>query len=267
VAVPTGTLLANPAPVGSVVSYSGLPTGLSYNASTGALTGTPPANAVGGYLVTITAGAQKPVETVLAIAAVKTLPVGAAPTQGKYPLLTKCRLVGMTAAQSDACMTQFINISLQIEGYSPSFALPAGYDNLTPASQLVAAVNALRKAYGLSALTQDAKATTVAGQAAVQGTDPDKDMFAAVGVVNVFWNGNWAAGMEYAVDAVAYWMYWDGLGGNNLDCTPADTTDCFGHRYNFISDPGQKGLTKIGGGYAIITFSGKTYHSFATAIY
>ena len=42
------------------------------------------------------------------------------------------------------------------------------------------------------------------------------------------------------------WMYDDGYGGTNLDCTSPGDPDCWGHRDNILGDPGRPRATADG---------------------
>jgi hypothetical protein len=47
-------------------------------------------------------------------------------------------------------------------------------------------------------------------------------------------SGNWAGGDSSTLEADFDWMYDDGLGSGNLDCTPADQSGCWGHRHDTV---------------------------------
>jgi hypothetical protein len=77
---------------------------------------------------------------------------------------------------------------------------------------------------GLSAaLNQDAQS------AAAQDQDPMPTHF--YGTVAT---GNWAAGYDSTLEADFAWMYDDGLGSDNLDCTNANPSGCWGHRHDIL---------------------------------
>ena len=77
---------------------------------------------------------------------------------------------------------------------------------------------------GLSAaLNQDAQS------AAARDDDPMPTHF--YGTVAT---GNWAAGYDSTLEADFGWMYDDGLGSDNLDCTNANPSGCWGHRHDIL---------------------------------
>ncbi|MCL2781070.1 MAG: hypothetical protein FWD74_06210, partial [Actinomycetia bacterium] len=199
--VPAGTALTS-VPTGSatpVVTVSGLPAGVTYNAATGTLAGKPTASP-GGYAVTVTAkvtiGKQVATQTVrgyVVVAYASPLPVAATPAQGNYPLPPGC-----SWPYTEDCMTQYINLALTIEGYAPTFQLPADYDTLSPSGKLVEAVTAMRAAYGLSPLIYDTSGDNAAQLGAKNGVDPiaDSGMTWSHG-----WASNWAGGQATPLEA------------------------------------------------------------------
>jgi hypothetical protein len=118
------------------------------------------------------------------------------------------------------------------EGITQSFALPAGFDTMTVPDQLLAITNLERSARGL---TQVAGRSAALDSIAQDGADNDADPALPTSP----WRGdseasNWAgAGNSVLLDDF-YWMYDDGLGSPNGDCTAADTTWCWGHRDNIL---------------------------------
>ncbi|MDA8207531.1 MAG: hypothetical protein M0Z92_00890 [Actinomycetota bacterium] len=112
-----------------------------------------------------------------------------------------------------------------MEGVGP-IALPSNYDSLTPAEQVFVVINLERIGRGLAPIpgtTADFNSAAYAGAAA--STDPmptNADGFTS----------NWAGSNGYldALMASYFWMYVDGPGGYNLDCTPGYTSGCWGHR-------------------------------------
>jgi hypothetical protein len=114
-----------------------------------------------------------------------------------------------------------------------SFSL-AAYEKLTPKEQLFATVNIERIERGLppavvltrslDTVAQDgANADTDPPLASVPSTLPGGGHPAGIG-------GNWAGGWDNALGADYGWMYDDGLGGANKDCTPQHKAGCWGHR-------------------------------------
>jgi hypothetical protein len=55
----------------------------------------------------------------------------------------------------------------------------------------------------------------------------------------IAWGGNWAENAN-ALGASYYWLYDDGLGSSNLDCSPASPAGCWGHRDNELGLAGDQ---------------------------
>jgi hypothetical protein len=146
----------------------------------------------------------------------------------------------------------------------PAYDLPADFVSLSQAQQMFILTNLDRVQYGLTPipgltaeLNKDVLTTGV--QAGMDPLPPD-------GVWSEGWTANWAAG--YANDVLAYegWMYDDGLGGPNIDCTPSDQSGCWGHRHNVLWEFDPSAVLAMGAaagtgpdrrpGYAILLFGG-----------
>jgi hypothetical protein len=50
----------------------------------------------------------------------------------------------------------------------------------------------------------------------------------------ISFGGNWAGGYDNALGSDYGWMYDDGLGSPNVDCTKAHRAGCWGHRDNIL---------------------------------
>ncbi len=59
---------------------------------------------------------------------------------------------------------------------------------------------------------------------------------------------NWAGGFASTLEADFEWMYDDGLGSGNLDCTSSDQSGCWGHRHDILWS--FSGPIAMGAGYA-----------------
>jgi hypothetical protein len=113
----------------------------------------------------------------------------------------------------------------------PAYKLPADFPSLTPVQQMFILTNLDRVQYGLppipgltDQLNNDALTTGVA-----MATDPHPSASNLSG-----WRGNWAAGYANAPIAYEAWMYDDGLGSDNIDCTESDYSGCWGHRHDIL---------------------------------
>jgi hypothetical protein len=112
----------------------------------------------------------------------------------------------------------------------PPYALPGNFVSLDPAKQALVLTNLDRILYGLApvqgltgALDQDA-ATGVQGDADPQPSDSDWLAFTS----------NWAGGYENIVLAYEAWMYDDGPGSGNMDCSASGSSGCWGHRHDIL---------------------------------
>lgn len=114
-----------------------------------------------------------------------------------------------------------------------TFSMTA-YGKLTPDEQLFVTVNLERTQRGLApavvltrSLDKVAQAGAQAGQdpsvTAVPRRLPGGGQTASIGA-------NWAGGWVNALGSDYGWMYDDGPGGTNLDCTTARSVQCWGHR-------------------------------------
>lgn len=129
------------------------------------------------------------------------------------------------------------------EGLGP-LSLPGGFYNLPVPAQVLAVANAERTSRGLPAMPEDAAWDRSAQAGAAAGSDP-------TGPGGYTWDSNYAVGDATALAADYSWMYDDGPGSQNVDCTPDNRTGCWGHRHNILSPwPGSAGA-----GYAM--YSGR----------
>lgn len=113
------------------------------------------------------------------------------------------------------------------EGLGP-LALPSDYSSLGTTAQLVAVANAERTSRGLPALPENAKLDAMAQAGAVAGRDPS-------GPNGYGWGSNISWGYPTALAADFAWMYDDGPGSDNIGCTSASSSGCWGHRENILS--------------------------------
>jgi hypothetical protein len=119
----------------------------------------------------------------------------------------------------------------QAEGL-PAMSLPANWQSLTPEQQLFVATDLERTARGLPAITGMASVLDQAAQAAAAA---DADPSPPTGFGFVAWAGNWAGAVGNPLEAIYYWMYDDGPGSANVDCSSTDSAGCWGHRDNVLA--------------------------------
>jgi len=114
----------------------------------------------------------------------------------------------------------------------PAYKLPADFPSLTPAKQLFILTDLDRTRYGLppmtgltAALSRDAYRTGIKRAAEPHPSDT-REISA--------WTANWAGGYANAPLAYEAWMYDDGPGSGNLDCTTANPSGCWEHRHGIL---------------------------------
>ena len=147
----------------------------------------------------------------------------------------------------------------------PAYALPADFPSLSAPEQMFVLTNLDRTQYGLppvpgltAALNNDAQESGVGIDADPSPSDPSIEDYSA----------NWAGAFDNAPLAYEAWLYDDGLGSDNLDCTPSDQSGCWGHRHDvlwkFPSEPlgmgASRGLDQNRQvGYAMLIGGGPSY--------
>ena len=124
-----------------------------------------------------------------------------------------------------------IDAARALEGVG-NMVLPADYGQLTPAQQLFVVTNLERADRGLPELSG---MSTVLDQAALTAAGDDTDPVPPDSFSSDNWASNWAGGTQSALVTDFYWMYDDGLGSFNLDCTVTDLSGCWGHRDDILA--------------------------------
>ena len=158
----------------------------------------------------------------------------AEPSQNIPPnpnFLADCK--GSQYDDSDACLVptlQAIANARSAEGLAP-MSLPSDWKSLSPQEQLFVATNLERTIRGLQ--PTEGMATALDG-AAAQGASQNADPSPPPGFPWSQWGSNWAAAVGNPLEAVYLWMYDDGEGSSNIDCTPSNTSGCWGHRDNIL---------------------------------
>ena len=137
------------------------------------------------------------------------------------------------AAQCVAAEVAATDNARAAEGLPP-LRLPSNYSSLTTAEQLFVLTDIERVSRGeqpvagLSALVSQ-----FAQQGAATGSDPHFP-FSAIASSD-WWGSNEVSGALSALDANYTWMYQDGYGGDNVDCTSPGASGCWGHRDNELT--------------------------------
>lgn len=112
----------------------------------------------------------------------------------------------------------------------PPYALPGDFASLTPVQQVFILTNLDRIHYHLTpipGLTGSLNRDAAAGVAAQNDPTPSSSGWDA-------YTSNWAGGYPNIVLAYGGWMYDDGVGSGNLDCTASHTSGCWGHRHDIL---------------------------------
>jgi hypothetical protein len=174
-----------------------------------------------------------PAPATMASARLGILPPGD-PSQNVQPppnLEPSC--VGTSYVDSPSCISAAlaaIDGARALEGL-PGMVLPTDWTELTPEQQLFTATNLERTARGLPPLSGMATALDQASASAAAGsTDPSPPG----GFPWRSWGGNWAGNVGNPLEAIFFWMYDDGSGSANIDCTSENTSGCWGHRNNIL---------------------------------
>ncbi len=145
--------------------------------------------------------------------------------------LTSCS--GTAYDDSSGCVSAVLGAiaNARIQEGLPSMVLPTDWTQLSAPQQLFTATNLERTVRGLPPLSGMATALDQASQsAATQNTDPSPP----AGFSWSSWGGNWAGALGNPLEAIYFWMYDDGEGSYNIDCTPTNTSGCWGHRNNIL---------------------------------
>ena len=145
---------------------------------------------------------------------------------------------------STACLDASVGFLDQARaslGQAP-YQLPANFTSLAPPIQQFVLTNLDRIQYGLppitgitAGLSQDAMGG-VLNHADPHPSDPNFN----------YWTANWAGGFENVVLAYEAWMYDDGPGSGNLDCSAPGAAGCWGHRHDVLWSFGGTGALAMG---------------------
>lgn len=111
----------------------------------------------------------------------------------------------------------------------PKYHLPSRFLSLTGPERLLVLSNDDRKLYGLRPITGlNATLNRKARAGVVNDSDPSGAM--RIGKYHaVMWTSNWASGPN-PLFAYFAWMWDDGVGSGNIDCSRAHPAGCWGHR-------------------------------------
>ncbi|HUO49526.1 MAG TPA: hypothetical protein VMU09_11895 [Acidimicrobiales bacterium] len=116
------------------------------------------------------------------------------------------------------------------EGVGP-MNLPSNWYSLSVNQQTFVMTDLERTARGMAPLSE--MASNLEG-AAQQGASANQDPSPPAGYPFSQWGSNWAGEMGNPLEALYYWMYDDGPGSSNIECTASNTSGCWGHRHNVL---------------------------------
>ena len=138
---------------------------------------------------------------------------------------------GGSGSSCQEAVVESIDEARAAEGVAP-LDLPANYGSLTVPEQLLVLANRERVDRGLPGFSGlSSTLDTLALQGASTNNDPN-------GPANTSWGSNWAGGEATALLADYDWMYDDGYGSPNMDCTTPHGNGCWDHRANILGDYG-----------------------------
>ncbi len=142
-----------------------------------------------------------------------------------------CMADGYTSGACAAAALADINQATVQEG-GKAMRLPPDYGSLAAPEQLFVLANLERGAFGMALIPgMNATLNHAAQAGAVANTDPVQP--AAFPQTMMGAASNWAS-VQTPLLADFYWMYDDGLGSFNLDCTVGNMSGCWGHRDNIL---------------------------------
>jgi len=185
----------------------------------------------GGYWIATTGGA------VLSFGSAPHLTQPATHAPAPSPKVGPLTNITPSASFDDACYRvssstcnswalQAIDAAHVAEGLPP-LSLPSDFSALNDAQQLLVITNSERQERRLPTFSASGSLNALALAGALADNDP-------LGPGGVTWASNWALGFATPLAADFVWMYDDGLGSNNIDCTPANQAGCWGHRRNIL---------------------------------
>lgn len=152
------------------------------------------------------------------------------------------------APDGSACIADAlsdINSARAAEGVA-AMELPSNFAALSPPQQLLVLANLERIPRGLAPVGGlSANLDSIAAAAAAQDADPFPSQFNGDALT-----ANWAGGTGSTLLADFLWMYDDGPGSGNQDCTKAGDSGCWGHRHDILyqfDTPIAMGAAEVGG--------------------
>jgi len=162
---------------------------------------------------------------------------------GSYSSSLPCWLMGQTAWIPEPSTSQCLTAEIEATNYARAtqglgaIRLPSNWSSLSPEEQLFVITDIERVSRGLPpAVGLSSLVDSYAQSGASAGGDPEFN-FAAIATSD-WWGSNYASGVLNALDSNYTWMYLDGYGGYNIDCTSPTASGCWGHRRNILNNKG-----------------------------
>jgi hypothetical protein len=213
------------------VASGSLPAGLSLS-SAGAISGAPEATGSFSFTVQVSDSTSPESQTAsasLSISAASTRDLGnpaANDTTLANEVSAACNWSDSTVSGCEQASVSALDAAMTGEGLNPT-SITASFWSLPYDQQLLFLANGDRTARGLPAiLGPDATLDGYALSGAQDDTDPIDPNPGS-------WGSNWADDPNTVADEFL-WMYDDGPGGPNTDCTSSDTAGCWAHRDNIL---------------------------------
>jgi len=118
------------------------------------------------------------------------------------------------------------------------YRLPRDFLSLIPARQWLVLANLDRIAYSLPpirGLSPTLDAVAKQGAQAREDPNPWPLLSALHGQLRIGFSSNWAGGQPNGLIAYYGWMYDDGYGSGNIDCSSPSAAGCWGHRHDILA--------------------------------
>jgi hypothetical protein len=134
------------------------------------------------------------------------------------------------------------------------YALPRNFASLSAPQQALVLTNLDRLLYHLApvpGLTAGLNKAAAAGVRRQTDPEPKGGWYA--------FTSNWAGGYPNIVLAYEGWMYDDGPGSGNLDCTVQNHSGCWGHRHDILWRFGSDGALAMGAAAHTASGGGSSY--------
>jgi hypothetical protein len=149
------------------------------------------------------------------------------------PLPPSCPEAPLSAS-CESAVVGYLNDAHHELGLAP-YELPSSFLTLSPARQVLVLSDLDRSAYGISpVLGLNDTLDAAAAEGVTNNGDPRAPSQLTPGGTVYGWGSNWAGGFTNVLVAYYLWMYDDGYGSPNRDCSSPGAPGCWGHRQNVL---------------------------------